>query len=177
MKCWSRSTLGVVIGSINVLAYIICTVYIIDVLVDINRKQERTQQQNDVLALYNTIFVVLIVVCLILLLISSLMIMGIIKRRHKLMLPWLIITGISFVVNCARFVYHLILAIIAGIPLTTVLVVFIVGLVATAFAVLLLWPIYTLYGDIRKESNLKPGRVMQKTDKKFDYKPQPSYDI
>ncbi|XP_065368528.1 uncharacterized protein LOC135961012 [Calliphora vicina] len=174
MKCCSRSTLGITIGSLNVLGYILCTIFSIIAVVQINAADEQNQQQKEEFAVYKTLFIVLIVVCLIMILISGLLITGIVKRRHKMMLPWLILSGIGFVINCARFGYLIIVAIIQGIPLATVIFIFILGLLGIAISALILWPIYTLYRDMRKENSEMPGRVMNSSSQ-VEYQTSPSY--
>ncbi|KAI8127182.1 hypothetical protein CVS40_2986 [Lucilia cuprina] len=120
MKCWGRSTLGVVVGGINVLFYIICVVNVILAILDINGEAERT--------MYNALFATLFVFFLLMILLSSLLIVGIIKRRHKLMLPWLIVTGILLVLNCLRLAFNVIFGIIVESHVTSVLITFIVAL-------------------------------------------------
>ncbi|XP_046811616.1 uncharacterized protein LOC124421006 isoform X2 [Lucilia cuprina] len=164
MKCWGRSTLGVVVGGINVLFYIICVVNVILAILDINGEEQRSRYKHDTLAMYNALFATLFVFFLLMILLSSLLIVGIIKRRHKLMLPWLIVTGILLVLNCLRLAFNVIFGIIVESHVTSVLITFIVAL---AVIVSLWWAIYILYGEIRKDSNGKSGRCIKQTDKKM----------
>ncbi|XP_065369081.1 uncharacterized protein LOC135961510 [Calliphora vicina] len=152
MKCCNRSTLGVIIGSLNVLVYILGIISAIDVIVKINTMKE--------LAILKILFIVLIVVFFIMILVSGLLITGIVKRRHKLMLPWLILSSIGIVGNCAWFGYHIIVALIQGIPPTTFIIGFLAGLVGIAFSALMLRLISVLYRDMRKENSQMSARVL-----------------
>ncbi|XP_023305172.2 uncharacterized protein LOC111686998 [Lucilia cuprina] len=159
MKCCSRSTLGVIIGVLNVLAYVICTIGAIVFLVQLSGTEKRNQEEIDAAAMYNTIFIVIIVLSLIMIIISALLITGIVKRRHRMMLPWLILSGIGFVVNCIRFVYYFIASIIVGAHFTAIVIILIAGVLGIGISALILWPIYTLYRDMRRENIEKPGHV------------------
>lgn len=44
------------------------------------------------------------------------------QKRHNLMLPWIILSGISFVCNCIRVVYQFIAFIVAGVNIGAILV-------------------------------------------------------
>ncbi|TMW54577.1 hypothetical protein DOY81_000371, partial [Sarcophaga bullata] len=55
-----------------------------------------------------TILTVVLVVMLLMIILSGLLIMGIVKRRHKLMLPWLIISALGFACNVLKFLSSLV---------------------------------------------------------------------
>ncbi|KAI8126978.1 hypothetical protein CVS40_2990 [Lucilia cuprina] len=83
--------------------------------------------------------------------ISGLLIMGIVKRRHKLMMPWLILSGIGFIANCVNFAFKFIGSLFT-VPFLSLVILFVVGLLGIGISYLILWPIFTLYGDIQKEN-------------------------
>ncbi|XP_065368646.1 uncharacterized protein LOC135961091 [Calliphora vicina] len=173
MKCWSRSTLGVVVGILNILVNLACIIYSIITLGNINAIGPTTQQQRESISLYNKVFSVILVVCVIMAIVSGIFIRGIIKRRHKLMMPWLILSGIGFVLNCGQFLFTFIGTLFQGYPLSHIVITLIVGLLSIGISALILWPIFTLFGDIRKKNTEQIGRV---TDgRQAEYHQTPTY--
>ncbi|XP_065362534.1 uncharacterized protein LOC135956004 [Calliphora vicina] len=141
MKCCSRSTLGVVIGILNVLVFTAGVILLLVAFVQVGLPD-----------CVPIVFVLMLVASLIMIVISALLIMGIVKSRHKLMLPWLILSGISFLMEIVVYAYKCYIRFsLAGL---------IGSLIAIVFSALIIWLIYTLYADIRKNNISKTEQVM-----------------
>ncbi|XP_037825014.1 uncharacterized protein LOC119613141 [Lucilia sericata] len=164
MKYCSRSTLGLIIGSLNVLIYLACFIYAIIVLVDINSGENSSYKEKENISLHNKIIIILIILCIVMAIISGLLIMGIVKRRHKLMMPWLILSGIGFIVNCVNFAFKFIGSMFT-VPFLSLVIMFVVGLLGIVISYLILWPIFTLYGDIQKENFEQESNDRIKSDR------------
>ncbi|KAM7346167.1 uncharacterized protein ACRADG_012138 [Cochliomyia hominivorax] len=160
MKCCSRSTLGVVIGVLNIIIYIIAVIVLILASVEINGKEPKNYQQENAIRNINILFIVLVIVCLIMILISGLLVTGILKRRHKLMLPWIILSIIGFVINCLKLGFDIVLGLIKRLDLSEIVIHFLLGLLGIVISGLIIKAIYDLYKDIREENTKKIGRVL-----------------
>ncbi|TMW54620.1 hypothetical protein DOY81_000414, partial [Sarcophaga bullata] len=77
--------------------------------------------------------IIVVLVMLPLVIISGLFIIGIVKRRHKLMLPWIFISGISFIPHVTIYLAFLVRVLIqdfAGFLVLLFLGTFAIGLQA-----------------------------------------------
>ncbi|XP_037825023.1 uncharacterized protein LOC119613150 [Lucilia sericata] len=163
MKFCSLSTLGVIVGGINVVGYFAGINYLIYSMVETNSLLKKYEQTKSDATYFNVIFALLILFCLAMFTISGLLVMGIIKRRHKLMTPWLLLSAIGFVINSLRFTYQVIVSMAQGVGAGTVVSIFFSGLLGLGLSALIIWLIYTLYKAIEKENVLKPIQVNYQT--------------
>ncbi|XP_046812019.1 uncharacterized protein LOC111686987 isoform X2 [Lucilia cuprina] len=85
------------------------------------------------------------------------------QRRHKMMIPWLLLSAIGFVINTFRLSYQLIVSIINGVGAGIFVSIFFSGLLGLGLSALIIWLIYTLYKDIEKENILKPTQINYQT--------------
>ncbi|XP_065370442.1 uncharacterized protein LOC135962443 [Calliphora vicina] len=152
MKLLSRSTLGVIIGSLNVLIYFVLTCYTFVYALALQAAIKNIHQRNAASYAFNAIFIILMVMSLIMMGVSGLLVVGIVKRKHTLMVPWLILSGIGFVVYCLRFIYHIFAGIIYGVTLYSVVKVFIVGVLSIGLFGLIIWLMFFLFRDIRRQN-------------------------
>ncbi|XP_065368377.1 uncharacterized protein LOC135960904 [Calliphora vicina] len=179
MKCWSRSTLGVIIGILNILLYICVAVIMIAMLQtlqthfdDMERSNTTPEQKEKLDELGTVLMSTVLAACLVMVVISGVLIMGIVQRRHKLMVPWLVLSGIGFVCDCGRVILIVILGFVKGHAFSTVLVSFVSGVLGVGIEALILWPIYTLWRDIRRKNEEKPGQIIGGVQ----YETAPAYD-
>ncbi|XP_037825018.1 uncharacterized protein LOC119613145 [Lucilia sericata] len=147
-----------IIGGLNVVAYFAAAIYLIYTMVVIN-----SNDKPDV-TYFNVIYALLILFCWAMFAISGLLIMGIMKRRHKMMIPWLLLGAIGFVINSLRLSYELIVSMTHGVGAGTVISIFFSSLLGLGLSALIIWLIYTLYKDIEKENILKPTQVNYQTN-------------
>ncbi|KAI8127168.1 hypothetical protein FF38_01594 [Lucilia cuprina] len=163
MMCCSRSTLGVIIGGINAVAYFATLIFLIYTMVDTNSLLKKHEHTKTDATYFNVIFTLLILFCMSMFVISGLLLMGIIKRRHKMMIPWLLLSAIGFVINTFRLSYQLIVSIINDVGAGIFVSIFFSGLLGLGLSALIIWLIYTLYKDIEKENILKPTQINYQT--------------
>ncbi|XP_065370290.1 uncharacterized protein LOC135962344 [Calliphora vicina] len=148
MKLLSRSTLGVIIGIICVLIYFSSTIYAILGAVGVNmmfKEVEQHQPHQHVSNAFNAFFIILIIIFVILTAVSALLIFGIVKKRHNLMLPWLILSAIAYVYKSIELIrslgyFHL----YVGYFLSHIFGLVIAGVV--------IWLIFSLFRDIRQKN-------------------------
>ncbi|XP_037825027.1 uncharacterized protein LOC119613154 [Lucilia sericata] len=161
MKCCSRSTLGVIIGFLNILIYIGLCVVMIGFLQNLQERFDRTIEQKEKAAEIGTILISsILAACLVMIIISGVLIVGITKRRHKLILPWLVLNGLGLAIDSARVIFTLILNLVNGISLSVVLTSFVVGVIGIGLGALIFWAIYTLWRDIRRMNDEKSGKLI-----------------
>ncbi|XP_065369080.1 uncharacterized protein LOC135961509 [Calliphora vicina] len=168
MKCWSRSTFGVIIGILNILLYIGVVVLIIEMLQtlqahydDKEHSNTNPEQMKKLEDLGTVLMSIILAICLVMVVLSGVLIMGIVQRRHKLMLPWLVLSGMGFICDCGRVVFIIILAVIRPPTISTFVVSFVVGVFGLGIEVLILWPIYTLWRDICRKNEEKPAQIIR----------------
>ncbi|KNC30828.1 hypothetical protein FF38_01603 [Lucilia cuprina] len=70
--------------------------------------------------------------------ISAQLIMGIIKRRHNMMIPWLLLSAIGFVINSLRFAYKLIFSLTKSVVAVTVLKILVSNLLGLGLSALII---------------------------------------
>ncbi|KAI8127579.1 hypothetical protein FF38_01592 [Lucilia cuprina] len=169
MKCCSRSTLGVIIGILNILIYIFVAVVMLGLLQNLQERFDKTVEQKEKAAELGTVLISsLFAACLAMIIVSGVLIMGIIKRRHKLILPWLVLHGLGLAVDGARVVLTLILSLVNGISLSVVLTSFVFGVIGVCLGALIFWTIYSLWRDIRRMNDEKSGKLIADVHYGFD---------
>ncbi|XP_037827780.1 uncharacterized protein LOC119615868 [Lucilia sericata] len=172
MKCLSRSTLGVVIGAINIFGFSVTVIYIITVLCDFSGLSEEDKREyDDVLSTSVTLLYILLVICVIAIIISGLLIAGIVKRRQSLMKPWIYSAAAGIFCHTFRIVIGFIGGFVAGLPFGDVFWAFILGLLTLGLQVLIFYPIYKLYKDLQVSS----GNEQEHTNLNTDQDNPPSY--
>ncbi|XP_037825022.1 uncharacterized protein LOC119613153 [Lucilia sericata] len=123
MKCCSRSTFGIYIGCIYILFDTVGLIFY--------------WYLDDAFAarfIFSIIYILL--VCN-----SSFLIVGIVKKRYKLIQPWLILYGLILTVMCLYFLH--------SITLSTCALMYMLALLVIGLFGLTLGRIYNLYRDIR----------------------------
>ncbi|XP_013108777.1 uncharacterized protein LOC106088037 [Stomoxys calcitrans] len=157
------STVGIVIGWINLVGSIFSTIILIvaftrlDDVIKIVQEQIDTDTVDDVglktaviiaLSVYLTVNVTNVIA-------SSLLIVGTVKERHLLLTPWLVTTYIFIFYNVLNLVYMIYVAIAKGLPASNV-VVPIIGASLSLFIQLIIWnAIYSLFKQIRASRDLQ----------------------
>ncbi|XP_023305161.2 uncharacterized protein LOC111686986 [Lucilia cuprina] len=162
MKCWSRSTLGVIIGILNILIYLIVSIAMIGLLQSLKSHLDATvpEHKTETAKMSTIILSTVLAVCLAMIIVSGILIMGIVKRHHKFMVPWLVLSSLGFVCDCGRVIITLIMNFINDNDPLHILMVFVLGVLMCALEALILWPIYTLWHDIHHENKVKPGHIV-----------------
>ncbi|XP_037825025.1 uncharacterized protein LOC119613152 [Lucilia sericata] len=144
MEC-NRSTIGIIIGFLHIIVYIgilLCSMV-----------------YNKCGSFYGSSFG-LRLGSIIMIVISGLLIWGIQKKQKTLMLPWLIFTGIGFIINGVYSIYIMIINMISAHQA----VGFLIGtLLSIGISALVLWFIYTLYKNIERENLEKTHRSQYQT--------------
>ncbi|KAM7343104.1 uncharacterized protein ACRADG_010250 [Cochliomyia hominivorax] len=162
MKCYSRSTFGVIIGIFSILTYLILTIFSFCALMSVYARKENYEPGKHFWAHSMVIFAVLIAIFLIMVILSVLLTVGIAKRRHKLILPWLILSSIGFFSNLTYFLYSFISLLIryhTSLHLLGLLIYFLIFLFFVISANTLLF-IFNLYQSIKEENNGISDRLM-----------------
>ncbi|KAM7344738.1 uncharacterized protein ACRADG_011341 [Cochliomyia hominivorax] len=174
MNFFSRSSFGVIIGILNILIYIYASSFFI---AEISRNHENENYFSDQMVKIaerrHIILCTILSVFLIMILISGVLILGITKRRHKFMIPWLIVSGLGFICDCARVIVMLIMGLANGISFSLIMYILLLSLLRCGLEALILWPIYTLWRDIRQENTEKRAEFVENC---VNYDPPPAYN-
>ncbi|TMW54548.1 hypothetical protein DOY81_000342 [Sarcophaga bullata] len=159
MKFLNRATFGIIVGVVNIIFILIVIVYLVGAITQINQlSEEEKQRKADIMRYSITELYILLIVCIFSIFITILLIVGIIKRCYTLMRPW-ICAGI------AGIIYHIFLIIIdivvgftTDLPFGTIILAVLLGLLVVGIEILIFYPIYTLYTDIRDGANEQEQR-------------------
>ncbi|XP_065369079.1 uncharacterized protein LOC135961508 [Calliphora vicina] len=150
MKCLSRSTLGIVIGAINIFVYATTFIYILTVLSNLSGLSEKEKERIDnVLTTSVPILLIFLGICVFGIIIAGLLIAGIIKRRHSLMTPWIYSSVVGIVCEGFLLVIGFVMDVINGQPAVSVFSSFIFGIFTLGIQIFIFYFIYKLYKDIR----------------------------
>ncbi|KAM7343138.1 uncharacterized protein ACRADG_010283 [Cochliomyia hominivorax] len=140
--CFTAKSQAIFIGVISVLTWLILAIFSV---YEITLIEEKFKETEKILAIITDVS--FLVVSLIMIIISVLYVVGIIKKHHKLMIPWLIVSAIIFILNCIFHFYYAVSATIQGNLRATMII----------FAILNIWIfgktlefIFKLYKDIRE---------------------------
>ncbi|XP_046810149.1 uncharacterized protein LOC124420656 [Lucilia cuprina] len=111
MKCCSRSTLGVIIGALNIFGFTVAIIYIITLLGGIGSLSEEEKQENeDILTVSSTLLYILLIFCVVSFVTSVLLVLGIFKENHTFMKPWIC----SAIIGIAFYILRLVIAVFVG---------------------------------------------------------------
>ncbi|XP_065369673.1 uncharacterized protein LOC135961947 [Calliphora vicina] len=168
MKCCSRSTVGVIIGSIYMLAGII-----VFILISISLVLSKTKDDN-VRPIVKPDVAIIMILCLTAALISGLLVFGIVKRRHNLLLPWMIMHVLGFCFSCLLFVYGFFGSLIFNAPMGEFIGFIVTSIVVIVLQIAIFYFMYTLYRYIRKQNNNRTSPVIGSLQVSYQA-PQPCY--
>ncbi|XP_037825015.1 uncharacterized protein LOC119613143 [Lucilia sericata] len=153
MKCCSRYTLGVVIGSVYILTSLIVFILMCVFLVQIHTDSDfgKTFRPNASL----TVGIVM-GVCLVVGIISGLLVWGITKRRHNCLLPFIIIYGVGFIFSCLIFAYGYLIALVVNAPTGEFIALIFISIIITVLQIVIFCFFIALYRSIRRKNINKP---------------------
>ncbi|KAM7343147.1 uncharacterized protein ACRADG_010293 [Cochliomyia hominivorax] len=158
MKFLSRSTLGVVIGGINIFFFAIIIIVIINLISDISdlsTEKDLQSDANDFLTTSATLLYILLIYCIVSLITSIFLVLGIIKERYKYMKPWICSAIVGIGLYILRLVITIFVGFTTGISFGSIVGTLFVGLLTLGLQILIFYPIYTLYTDIRDASIIR----------------------
>ncbi|KAM7344739.1 uncharacterized protein ACRADG_011342 [Cochliomyia hominivorax] len=181
MKCCSRSTLGVIIGFLNILIYIMVSIVVIALAGNSNDLKSQyneiyEEHKKELKELSTFLLCTILSVCLVMAVVSGVLIMGIVKRRHKLMIPWLVLSGIGFACDCLRVFIVVLIGFMNDLAFSTIISTFFLNLLGCGIEALILWPIYTLWRDLRLKHEENSERIMGGGGVRYERDPPPEYN-
>ncbi|KAI8127160.1 uncharacterized protein LOC124420657 [Lucilia cuprina] len=154
MKCINRSTLGLIVGGINIFGGIIAIIYIVKLLCELDSLSEKDKEENkDLLTTSIVTLYIILLICVIGIIISVLLIVGIMKKRHTLMKPWIYCSVASIVCQGFLLVAGLVMGLVKNLPFHSVFLSFIFGLITLGLQILIFYAIHRLYKDLRDASH------------------------
>ncbi|KAM7343737.1 uncharacterized protein ACRADG_010670 isoform 1-T1 [Cochliomyia hominivorax] len=151
MNCFcNRYTCGVIIGSLYLAAFIVAftvsTLFLIIINSDRNTHEFRKPESS--------IGVIAVMVkCSILAGICALLIWAIVKRRHRYMLPFMLVYVVGFAFSILFTFYWFMGAVLGNATKTDFLIILIVSILAMVLQIAIFIFIYILYKDIQSENN------------------------
>ncbi|KAI8126972.1 hypothetical protein CVS40_2995 [Lucilia cuprina] len=170
MKCCSRYTLGIVIGSVYILAssivFILMCVFL--VLIHTDHDVGKTVRPNASITVG-----IIMAGCLLIGIISGLLVWGIIKRRHNCLLPFMIMYVIGFIYSCLIFAYGYLGALIGNAPTGEFLALIFISIIVTVLQIAIFCFLISLYRSIRRK-NIDNPRAVTRT-LQVEYQTQPCY--
>ncbi|KAM7346169.1 uncharacterized protein ACRADG_012140 isoform 1-T1 [Cochliomyia hominivorax] len=139
MSFCKLSTVGLFIGGLNVVIYIILDIIAIKYLI-------QTEGKNNVVEI-----IILIIVCFIMMILSVFLVKGIKERRHTFMFPWITVSSFFYILYGIRLMCALMFIQIGTDPVSRVAMVVFMCLLIIVAPALTFWVIFNLYDEIRKE--------------------------
>ncbi|KAM7356123.1 uncharacterized protein ACRADG_001962 [Cochliomyia hominivorax] len=140
LKCLDQLTSSLILATLSLAACIVRAEFLISVLEDLKQPNREVDRNINILLIINT------TLYLILAIFSVLLIYAIIKKRHTLMLPWLITALAS--ISCEILFVLYILAKGHGKQILFILI-------GSALGIWIVWIMFSLFKTIRQENRSK----------------------
>jgi len=149
------STAGVAIGWIGSVLSLLCLIFISIALADVDALVKKLVEINPDIDAETVrhvaigLLVLYLVIIMINLLTSVLLVVGTVKERHLLLVPWLLNSGVSLLFNCIAYVFAIFAMISNSTPFSNLAAGIIVWGLSVSFQYYIWYTIMSLFKKIR----------------------------